>query len=140
MTTTAITAFDRTMHKTHTWLNAIMDDLDTDPEAAYALLRATLHALRDRMPATAAVKLGAQLPMLIRGMYYEGFSPGASHRQRTLASFLEDVKSELRPRRMIDTERAVRGVLKVVADHLAAGEAHRVRELLPKALRPLWPT
>jgi uncharacterized protein (DUF2267 family) len=32
-----------------------------------------LHALRDRLPPEIAVHLSAQLPMLVRGIYYEGW-------------------------------------------------------------------
>jgi uncharacterized protein (DUF2267 family) len=32
-----------------------------------------LHAPRDRLPPEVAVHLGAQFPMLVRGVYYEGW-------------------------------------------------------------------
>jgi uncharacterized protein (DUF2267 family) len=140
MSTTGLAAFDRTMHKTHVWLNAIMDDLDTDSETAYAVLRATLHALRDRMPAAAAASLGAQLPMLVRGMYYEGYAPAAARHERSIVSFLTDVRLELGRRRGLDVERAVKSVLKVLAEHVDRGEARHVQMLLPKTLRALWPS
>lgn len=45
-----------------------MEELDwQDRHAAYLALRATLHALRDRLTVEEVAELGAQLPMLIRG-------------------------------------------------------------------------
>jgi uncharacterized protein (DUF2267 family) len=42
--------------------------------SAYQALRGTLHALRDRLPKEEAVQLAAQLPLLIKGMYYDGWT------------------------------------------------------------------
>ena len=70
MSTTGLEVFDTTLQKTHLWLKDIMQELHTDSrQQAYSVLRATLHTLRDRMTIEQAVKLGAQLPILLRGMY-----------------------------------------------------------------------
>ena len=72
-----------------------MSELDWDghPNKAYLALRTVLHALRDRLTVEEAVDLGAQLPMLIRGLYYEGWTlKGKPHKERTKADFLIHVK------------------------------------------------
>ena len=52
-----------------------MGELDWENEhKAYLALRTVLHTLRDRLSVEEAVQLGAQLPMLIRGFYYEGWT------------------------------------------------------------------
>ena len=68
--------FDTTIQKTQVWLNDLMSELDWEdkPHKAYMALRTVLHALRDRLMVVVAVQLGAQLPMLIRGFYYEGWT------------------------------------------------------------------
>ncbi len=67
---------DSTIQKTHEWLKDITDRLGfPNDRSAFAALRAVLHTLRDRLPRENAVELGAQLPMLIRGMFYEGWDP-----------------------------------------------------------------
>ncbi len=72
MATTGLKAFDTTVEKTNLWLKEIMAEMGTnDRHRAYLALSAVLHALRDRLPMEEAIQLGAQLPMLIRGLFYE---------------------------------------------------------------------
>jgi uncharacterized protein (DUF2267 family) len=66
-------AFEVTLQHSQTWLDDVLDELRTDDRPlAYAILRGVLHALRDRLPQAEVVDLGAQLPMLLRGLYYDG--------------------------------------------------------------------
>jgi uncharacterized protein (DUF2267 family) len=77
MSATGLSVFDTTLQKTNHWLKELMRLLDwNDRQKAYLALRATLHALRDRLPLEETAQLGAQLPMLVRGFYYEGWDPG----------------------------------------------------------------
>jgi uncharacterized protein (DUF2267 family) len=68
--------FEGTLQKTQVWLNDLMFELDWEdrPQKAYLALRTVLHALRDRLTVEEAVQLGAQLPMLVRGFYFEGWT------------------------------------------------------------------
>lgn len=73
MSMTGLEVFDATTQKTNEWLDEIMFELALEERhTAYAALRGTLHALRDRLPLEETAHLGAQLPMLVRGFYYEG--------------------------------------------------------------------
>lgn len=73
-TMTGLEAFDATLHKTHVWLRDIMEDLRlADRQKAYLARRGALHGLRDRLTLEEAVHLGAQLPLLVRGIYFEGW-------------------------------------------------------------------
>ena len=70
---TGIDAFDNTLQLTNLWLQDLMTRLGTgDRHLAYLALRTTRHALRDRLAVDEAALLGAQLPMLVRRLYYEG--------------------------------------------------------------------
>jgi len=75
MSTTGLELFDETVHKTNTWLKEIAKTLELDRHGTYQVLRAVLHSLRDRLTIEETAHLGDQLPMLVRGIYYEGGVP-----------------------------------------------------------------
>jgi uncharacterized protein (DUF2267 family) len=140
MATTGLEVFDRTIQKTNEWLNELSGALGTDRHHAYLALRATLHALRDRLPVDEAAHLSAQLPMLIRGFYYEGWRPVVSPlRVRDKQDFLTLIESELTGAPELDPERVARAVFTVLASRVTAGEAEDVAEMLPIEIRELWP-
>ncbi|HET9753331.1 MAG TPA: DUF2267 domain-containing protein [Myxococcales bacterium] len=125
--------------KAEKWINQICAELQTrDEERAYMALRASLHALRDRLPVQEAAHLAAQLPMIIRGLFFEGWHPGTRRpRSRSLHGFLEQVAREI-PEGALDPEAAARAVFTVVAKHVSAGQIENVRHTLPHRLAELW--
>jgi uncharacterized protein (DUF2267 family) len=144
MSMTGVESFDTTLQKTHLWLNELMDELHwndwDDRYRAYAALRATLHALRDRLSVEETAHLGAQLPMLIRGFYYEGWTPaGKPARERRKEEFLAPIQAHFRNDPDLDPERVARAVFSVLARRVTAGEIADVKSMLPKDLLELWP-
>ncbi|HSF29285.1 MAG TPA: DUF2267 domain-containing protein [Candidatus Tectomicrobia bacterium] len=139
MTTTNET-FHNMLEATHLWLRQVLEELCWEDEAkAYLALKATLHALRDRLTVDEAAHLGAHLPMLIRGMYYEGWSPaGKPVKEQRKVAFLTQVQEYFRAGEL-DTEPIVRGVLTVLARHVTAGEMANIKRMLAPELRELWP-
>lgn len=141
MSMTGLEVFDTTVHKTNSWLNDLMQILRwPDKHDIYRALRTTLHALRDRLTVTEAAHLGAQLPMLIRGFYYEGWDPvnkplKERHREQFLAHIDEQFKDDDR----IDPEVVARAVFFVLAHRVSDGEIEDIKHVLPKELRDLWP-
>ena len=139
---TKVAALDSTLQKTHEWLRDIKTDLGFDNDrAAYAALRATLHGLRDLLGTDQVALLGAQLPMLVRGIYYEGWNPapapgGARHR----GDFLEVLRHELRDHlELRDVGRVASIVLGVIQAHVSAGEIEKIVHALPREVRAMWP-
>jgi uncharacterized protein (DUF2267 family) len=143
MTQTAagVDVFDRTLHKTNIWLKHLMQLLATDDRhAAYLALRATLHALRDRLTVEEVAQLGAQLPMLIRGFYYEGWDPtGKPLKVRDREQFLARITRELRDGDRLPPERVATAVFTVLSARIAEGEIEDVKHMLPADIRDLWP-
>ena len=141
MTDSHISAFDSTLHKTHHWLEEIMIDMGwQDQQKAYVLLRATLHALRDRLSPQRAVNLSAQLPMLIRGFFFEGWHlENKPLKYRHKNKFLQLVSKEAPSIKEDEIERAVTSVFHRLSVELSPGEAAKVRKMLPEDLRELWP-
>jgi uncharacterized protein (DUF2267 family) len=140
MSATGLEVFDRTIHKTNIWLKELMEILgSSERHEAYTALRATLHALRDRLTIEEAAHFAAQLPMLIRGFYYEGWNPtGKPVKERHLDEFLAHIAQELRATD-IDPEEAARAVFLVVANRISEGEIEDVEHVLPSEIRELWP-
>lgn len=140
MSQTGLSAFDSTIHTTNVWLQDLMDYLGTDRQRAYLALRAVLHALRDRLTVEEAADLAAQLPMLVRGFYYEGWHPhGKPLKERTREEFLALVAGAFQDDPCVDLEGVVRAVFQVLARHLSAGEIEDIKSSLPAAIRALWP-
>jgi len=138
---TGLEVFDTTVHKTHIWLNDIMQELGwEDRYKAYGGLRTTLHALRDRLTVEETAQLAAQLPMLIRGLYYEGWDPtGKPQKVRHKEAFLTPIREHFRNDPRVNAEQVARAVLKVLTQHVSEGEIADIKHLFPTELRELWP-
>jgi uncharacterized protein (DUF2267 family) len=141
MSATGLDVLDTTLHKTHRWLNELMQIMGwQDRQRAYLAMRATLHALRDRLTVEEVVELGAQLPMLVRGVYYEGWDPTAKAvKVRHRDQFLGLIAKYFRPQDGVDPEAVARGVFTVLSAHITEGEIEDVKQVLPAELRDLWP-
>lgn len=134
--------FDNTMQKTQVWLNDLMQELDWEdkPHKAYLALRTVLHTLRDRLTPEEAVQLGAQLPMLIRGFYYEGWTlEDKPLRERHKEQFLDHVREAFRKDVTVNPQQVVRAVFRILQRNTSSGEIDDVKQIMPKPLRELWP-
>ena len=141
MTMTGVDVFDRTIHKTNNWLNELMEVLSWhDRHKAYLALRVTLHTLRDRLTVEEVAQLGAQLPMLIRGFYYEGWDPtGKPLKERHKEEFLARIEEQFSGDDQADAKQVARAVFSVLSDRVTEGEIEDVKHVLPAELRELWP-
>ena len=129
-----------TIQRTQEWLKELRDNADfEDEEEALGVLRVVLHQLRDRLTPEEAVGLGAQLPTIIRGIYYESWRPSRTpERIRSKQAFLDEITMKLLPRRP-KPERAVQDVFALVAHHCDPGEVSQVIDQLPADIKKLWP-
>ena len=141
MSATGLGVFDTTLHKTNIWLNDLMQVLGwPDRHKAYLALRVTLHALRDRLTIEEVAQLSAQLPMLIRGFYYEGWDPtGKPLRVRQKEQFLTRIEEQFRGDDRVDPERVARAVFTVLAKRVSEGEIEDMKHVLPVDIQELWP-
>lgn len=145
MSTTGLAVFDETVHLTNTWLKDLMQDLgwEDDRQRAYLGLRLTLQQLRDHLSVDEVAQFSAQLPMLIRGFYYEGWHPAHKPlKERDLDAFLAPISDGFRqnpPDEPIDAAELVSAVFRLLTRRLSVGQTDAVRNSLPKDLRRLWP-
>ncbi|UJR81370.1 DUF2267 domain-containing protein [Sandaracinus amylolyticus] len=136
-----VDAFEHTMQLSYEWLHAYVEELGSGTtQLAYRCLRAALHAIRDRLPANESAALAAQLPLLLRGVYYEGWRP--SHVPAALASVDEvydEIASGLEGGPHAAPRDVLRAALSVLNEHIDAGEIRKLRHQVGEALREIWP-
>ena len=139
MSTAQVELIDRSVEKTHIWLNELAAGLgNPDRQAAYRVLRAFLHVLRDRLPVDEAAQLAAQLPVLIRGVYYENWDPSSTPRHyRSHDEFLQRVAGEALLHGETEASFAVGAAAAVLRRHVSWGEIEDVMGLLPGSIRAL---
>lgn len=120
-------------------INLMMkSNIFSDEQKAFAILKATMKALRDRIGKTEAIHLGSQLSPLLRGFYYEGWD--MTHdlsRAKNVDEFLNDVRSHFNGHDDIDLYKAVPIALAVILEVIDQGEARQVLHNLPHDLQTL---
>lgn len=138
---TGLPAFDTTVQESNAWLKAIEDGLPPcDRQQAYAAFRAVSHVLRDRLPMDAVLGLSAQLPMLLRGVFLEGWRPvGSSLDVRTADEFAAEVERRFPPSFPRRANEAAEAVFRVMVERLDPGESRKLVQRLPGPLKALWP-
>lgn len=142
MSMTGFDVFDRTVQKTNVILKELGDSLHMEEtHDVYLSLRAVLHALRDRLHPGEAAQLAAQLPMLLKGVYFDGWRPSAPPAKiRDRQEFLDGIRATLESRMpTADADRITRAVFALLTEHVSEGEIEQVVGSLPAELRDLWP-
>ena len=133
---------ESTISTSRLWLRELLEALELpedDAGRAFHALRAGLHAIRDRLPATEAVHLGAQLPPLVRGIYYDGFRlTNDESKIRSRQEMISRVERELAPDKRLFAPAVLKAVIALIERHVSAGEINKVIATLPKAIAELW--
>ncbi len=123
------------------WLKELQLDAGlASEEEALSVLRAVLHQLRDRLTLDEGVQFAAQLPTLVRGIYYEGWLPRhvPDKSVATRQDFLDALTMRLLPHRLAP-EPMAKSVFALLAHHLDPGEISDVIGQLPGEIKSLWP-
>jgi uncharacterized protein (DUF2267 family) len=148
MSATGLDVFDRTIHLTNSWLDEISNRLEVkmmspprDRQVAWHALGAVLRAVRDRVPIELAAHLGAQLPLIVRGTFYDQWRPGETPQKwRTAEEFLAVVAAQLNSLGpVVGASDAADAVFRVLNHHVDPGQIEKIRHALPAEIRMLWP-
>jgi len=140
MSATGLDVFDKTLQTTNIWPDEIMKELGPDRQVAWHALGAVLHALRDRLQIGLAVHLGAQLPLLVRGLYYDQWRASDQLlKQRSTEEFLEHVAERLSDTRPVNVKDATQAVFRVLNHYVDPHQIEKVRQALPENIRRTWP-
>jgi uncharacterized protein (DUF2267 family) len=140
MSATGLASIDATVQKTNLWLNEIMRELGWENRGRTEhALSTVLHVLRDHLPLNESAQLAAQLPLLIRGIYFEGWKPSkAPINERRWDQFVAHVAEAFALTPDVDAERVTQAVLTVLARHVSDGEIADVKHCLPEDIRRHW--
>ncbi|HEY0712839.1 MAG TPA: DUF2267 domain-containing protein [Polyangia bacterium] len=128
--------FDRMNQRAMIWVQDMMTELRTvDADKAFHALRAGLQALRDRLSVEEAAQLAAQLPLIIRGVFFEGWDPtGKPTRVRHAEDFLALVRNNYEPRTDLAADDVVVALFRVLSRHVSEGELTDVMMSLPREI------
>lgn len=140
MSATGLPVFDTTLHETNRWLTLLLQKIGgEDKHRAYVVLRAALHTLRDRMDVNSVAHFSAQLPILVRGIFYEGWNPTRPlSKERHAAQFLDHFRSQLPSGMALNADHAVRAAFAVIWEMIDPREVEKIIKSLPEELRELW--
>lgn len=134
---TDVVMVERSAESMRLWLNDLAAELGRpgDQQYAYRVLRGFLHTLRDRLPVNETAQLAAQLPELLRGVYYEGWRPSATPQgYHDLDTFLDRVSKQALLGGETESAYAAEAAARVLTRRVAAGEMDKVRLVLPRDL------
>jgi uncharacterized protein (DUF2267 family) len=140
MSATGLDILDKSVQTTNIWLNEITAAIGPDRQLAWHVLGVVLRALRDRLPTDDSAHLAAQLPLIVRGAFYEQYRPAVQPQViRTQEEFLERIAEGCRDVRPVDPAEAVQAVFATLSRHIPAGQLEKTRHTLPDEIRRLWP-
>lgn len=127
---------DRQVQGSYEWLDRVAAHLQGERRDAYHALHAVLGALRDRLPVDVVMNLSSHLPLLVRGIFFDGFEPARrALRPRTVDQFLADVRAALAATPHIGAQAAINAVLDALTHHVDRGVLATIHHVLPQPLR-----
>ncbi|PYJ25462.1 MAG: DUF2267 domain-containing protein [Verrucomicrobia bacterium] len=139
MSQQGLETIESTTQKTHEWIARVAEALHMEKRDAYKSLRAVLQTVRDRLQVDIAVHFGAQLPMLIRGLYYEGWEPSKVPIKLSRQQFLDSIREKIVADRVIDPLETTQAVLSMVSTYIGGGEIDKVKHSFPHDMQSLFP-
>jgi len=139
MSEQGLETIETTTQKTHKWSARIAESMRMEKRGAWKSLRSVLRPLRDRLPIDLGVHFGAQLPILVRGLYYEGWEPSKVPIKMSREEFLAAVQSRIIANRVIDPVETVQNVLAVVANHIGSPEMQKIMDAFPRDMQSFFP-
>ena len=121
------------------WVSELSEHLHCERRQAYDCLRSVLHTLRDSMNQKAMADFSSQLPVLIRGMYYENWQPEGFRPCLSKNEFITQFEKRSKFKNSMDSEQAVTNVFKLLNHCLNAPTIKKIKSTMSASLDPLWP-
>jgi uncharacterized protein (DUF2267 family) len=132
-----VDVIEATVQKTYLWIRELDEELGrVGRRESYQVLRG-FHALRDRLTVDEVAQLAAQLPVLVRGIYYEGWDPARKPPKWKEQEFLSRFAEQAAMDPAQEPVPALRAAARMLRRHVTPGETEDVLSILPKELREL---
>jgi len=140
MSSTKVTNLDRSIQSTIEWLRDIQEELKwPSEERIYAATKAMLSTLRDRMTVDEVFHLSAQFPLLLKGIFFDGYDPtGKPIDIDNREEFFDIIQNRFEKKSGIDGEVITRAVLRVLYSRVGAGEMDDIKDSMPDDIRGLF--
>jgi uncharacterized protein (DUF2267 family) len=140
MSATGVSNLDHSIEKANAWLAEVAGEFGTeDRRFAYRVTRAWMHSLRDRLPVPLAAHFAAQLPELLRGVFYDGWNPSHVPVKFDDAEYIRRFAHDANIH-STEVKQAAGLVTKVVRHHVSAGAIDEAMDALPADIRKLAAT
>jgi len=138
--TTGVKNLENSIDLTNIWLRDFLTQLNwQSKDSAYQALRGTLHAIRDRLPVEEAVDLASQLPLIIKGIYYDGWTLRDKPEKFKKEEFARRVHAQFEFDENVNPAEVIRAVLWVMYRHMGEGELRDVKFNMPKEIQEWFP-
>ncbi|MDQ4140100.1 MAG: DUF2267 domain-containing protein [Bacteroidota bacterium] len=136
--------FENYQTEANVWLKKVAERAGIpDRDRAGRIFRAVLHALRDRLPTDEAAHLGAQLPIIWKGVYFDGYKPHrVPERIRNEQEWLQFICSKDPIANssdfpsLDDAKLAFEGVMQALRELISPGQYEQVEKALHKDIKP----
>ncbi len=135
---TKIRNIERAIHDFNKWINNIQDELKCDEEQAYTALCAVLQILRDRLTSAEATHLGAQLPLIIKGIYYDKWKIKDKPEPIDKMTFTSRVHAQFNNNPEINPTNIILSVFRTIKKQITPGELEDVKSNLPDEIKQLF--
>jgi uncharacterized protein (DUF2267 family) len=140
MSALGLKIIDESVQQANIWINEVDYRVGlVNKQRAYRLLRAVLQVLRDQLTPDEAAQLSAQLPIFVRGIFYEGYDPSRTPAAlHSKAEFVDRVLAIFGPEPPEAIEEAIGSVFDVLDARISGGEMAQVRGCLTREVRALF--
>lgn len=136
---TGLDVFDQSLQKT----NLILGDIEKKyrwenrRRQAYAGLRAVLHALRDGLTAREAAHFSAQLPLMLKGVFFDQWDPERAPMKMHKEEFIQHIRKEFPFDIEVPIEDFIADIFTILEEHMDPGEFEKIKLIVPKDIADL---
>jgi len=136
--------FNKYVQDAEAFINEVAIEIGhpNDKPRAAKVLRSVLHVFRNRITPAESLQLIAQLPMLIKAIYVDGWKIGNGnyHESRNIGDFIEAFREADSQQAYIsdyEAKEAIQAVFRVLKRHVSQGEIFDIIAVLPAEMKSL---